>query len=189
MALQKEELTETQIDIIYDPVLTLPKLRAEIIKRVRKLGNVGLIIVDYVNQIKRTSDSDDKFDWKDQIVVSTALKSIAGELGVPVFSPYQIDAAGEARFAKGILDSADAAFTLEAGPESIAFTCTKMRGDAKINFISKANWSTLTIGPENGIEIIVEEDSPNKKTSFKKKSSKQDEDRPVMDHIYDDPPF
>lgn len=188
-AIQKEELKEVQIDIVYDPSLTLPKLRAEIIKRVRKLGNVGLIIVDYVNQIKRTSGSDDKFDWKDQIVVSTALKNIAGELQVPVFSPYQIDASGEARFAKGILDSADAAFTLEAGPNSIQFTCTKIRGDAKINFCSKTDWNTLTIGPENGEEIIVESDAPKKKSSFKKELIDDPDSKPIMDSIYDDPPF
>jgi KaiC/GvpD/RAD55 family RecA-like ATPase len=188
-ALQKEELKDVQIDIIYDPVLTLPKLRAEIIKRVRKLKNVGLIIVDYVNQIKRTTESEDKFDWKDQIVVSTTLKSIAGELGIPVFSPYQIDASGEARFAKGILDSADAAFTLEAGPSSIAFTCTKMRGDAKINFTSKAEWNCLRIGPDNGEEIIIDGESSSKKTSFKKKSKEEEDTKPIMDRIYDDPPF
>jgi hypothetical protein len=190
-ALQKENLNSVQIDIVYDPVLTLPKLKAEIIKRTRKLGNVGLIIVDYVNQIKRTTASEDRFDWKDQIVVSTALKTIAGELQIPVFSPYQIDASGEARFAKGILDSADAAFILEAGPDSVQFTCTKMRGDAKVNFTSKTDWNTLTIGPENGMEVIVEsaEETP-KKSSFKKKAPREDEDtKPIMDGIYDDPPF
>lgn len=191
-ALQKESLHSVQIDIIYDPVLTLPKLKAEIIKRTRKLGNVGLIIVDYVNQIKKTAGSEDRFDWKDQIVVSTALKTIAGELQIPVFSPYQIDASGEARFAKGILDSADAAFILEAGPDSIQFTCTKMRGDAKIHFTSKTDWSSLRIGPDNGIEVVVESEDAPKKSSFKKKKSipKEDEDtKPIMDGIYDDPPF
>ena len=187
-AIQKEALNPVQIDIIYDPVLTLPKLKAEIIKRIRKLGNVGLVIVDYVNQIKRTNSSEDKFDWKDQIVVSTALKTMAGELSVPFFSPYQIDASGEARFAKGILDSADAAFTLEAGPDSIQFTCTKIRGDAKINFTSKAYWDTLRIGPENGIEIVVEGDTPKKKSSFKRDLlPDSDDSKPIMDSIYDDP--
>lgn len=183
-AIQKEELNPVQIDIIYDPVLTLPKLKAEIIKRIRKLGNVGLVIVDYVNQIKRTNSSEDKFDWKDQIVVSTALKTMAGELNVPFFSPYQIDASGEARFAKGILDSADAAFTLEASADSIQFTCTKIRGDAKINFTSKAYWDTLRIGPENGTEIIVENDKPARKGFKPEKDTK-----PIMDGIYDDPPW
>lgn len=190
-AIQKENLNPVQIDIIYDPSLTLPKLKAEIIKRVRKLGNVGLIIVDYVNQIKKTASTTDKFDWKDQIDVSTALKELAGTLQIPVFSPYQIDASGEARFAKGILDSADAAFTLEAKEDYIQFTCTKIRGDAKTNFASKAYWDTLTIGPDNAEipENESEEESeddgqPKKRKGFKKKT-----DKDVMGNIYDDPPF
>jgi KaiC/GvpD/RAD55 family RecA-like ATPase len=182
-ALQKEELSDVQIDIIYEPSLSLPKLKAEIIKRVRKLGNVGLIIVDYVNQVRKTAEATDKFDWKDQIEVSAALKNIAGELRIPVFSPYQSDSLGEARFAKGILDSADAAFVLTAGTDSIFFECTKLRGDAMVNFTSKANWSNLTIGPENGIEIEVEDKSHSKGKSF---SKKQPEDKPLMDAIYDD---
>ena len=186
--LQKEKLNPVQIDIIYDPHLTLPKLKAEIIKRVRKLGNVGLIIVDYVNQVKRTSNSDDRFDWKDQIYVSATFKELAGDLQIPFFSPYQIDASGEARFAKGILDSADAAFILEAGPESIAFTCTKMRGDAKINFISKAEWNTLSIGPENGSEIKLDDEEEQSTSSFGKKKKKKDSPSNV-EGIYDDPPF
>lgn len=188
-AIQKEPLKPVQIDIIYDPVLTLPKLKAEIIKRIRKLGNVGLVIVDYVNQIKRTNSSEDKFDWKDQIVVSTALKTMAGELNVPFFSPYQIDASGEARFAKGILDSADAAFTLEAGPDSIQFTCTKIRGDAKINFTSKAYWETLRIGPENGQEVVIEGEAPARKSFGKKKKDDDEDSKPIMDGIYDDLPW
>jgi KaiC/GvpD/RAD55 family RecA-like ATPase len=187
-ALQKESLKDVQIDIVYDPSLTLPKLKAEITKRVRRLGNVGLVIVDYVNQIKRSGDSDDKFEWKDQIHVSASLKELAGVLQVPFFSPYQIDAQGEARFAKGILDSADAAFILEPGPESIQFTCTKMRGDAKINFTSKVDWNSLRIGPENGVEIVLDEDKPKKKKSSFKTGIDED-DRPIMDRIYDDPPF
>jgi len=186
-AIQKEGLNPVQIDIIYDPSLTLPKLKAEIIKRVRKLGNVGLIIIDYVNQIKKTSGTTDKFDWKDQIDVSTALKEIAGVLQIPVFSPYQIDASGEARFAKGILDSADAAFILNAGEGSISFTCTKMRGDARIDFISKVDWNSLTIGPENG--EVVEEKDPEEEKPKKRKGFKQEPDKAIMDEIWDSPPF
>jgi len=180
-AIQKEPLKPVQIDIIYDPSLTLPKLKAEIIKRVRKLGNVGLIIVDYVNQIKKTSSTTDKFDWKDQIDVSTALKEIAGVLQIPVFSPYQIDSTGEARFAKGILDSADAAFTLEATDNAIAFKCTKIRGDAKINFASKVDWETLSIGPDNA-EIVEEDTSEDEKP--KKKGFKSNKE--ALNKIYDE---
>lgn len=186
-ALVKEQLKPVQIDIIYDPELTLPKLKAEVVKRVRKLGNVGLIIVDYINQVKRTNgvNSDNNFDWKEQIAISKALKSLAQDLEIPVFSPYQIDASGEARFAKGILDSADAAFILEAGPNSIQFTCTKMRGDAMIDFNSKVEWNSLRIGPENGAEIIIQDESPNKKKSSFKKQQEEPDTKPIMDGIYD----
>lgn len=188
-ALQKEKLKEAQIDIIYDPSLTLPKLKAEVLKRVRKLGNVGLVIVDYVNQIKKTSDTSDKFDWKDQIDISTALKELAGVLQIPFFSPYQIDNSGEARFAKGILDSADAAFILEAGPESIQFTCTKMRGDAKIDFTSAANWEHLTIGPANGVPVPTDETNKPRKGFGKKEETETDDkdSKPIMDRITDIP--
>lgn len=179
-SLIKEQLKPCQIDIIYDPSLTLPKLKAEIVKRVRKLGNVGMIIVDYINQIKRSgsSGSDDLYDWKEQIAVSKSLKSIAQEVCIPVFSPYQIDASGEARFAKGILDSADAAFTLKAGKNSIEFECTKMRGDAMINFTSEVEWNSLRIGPANGEPIISENGS--------KKSTKSNKSFTDMAGIYDD---
>lgn len=181
-AIQKESLKDTQIDIIYEPNLTMPKLKAEAIKRVKKLGNVGLIIVDYVNQVKKSTDSNDKFDWKDQIVVSAGMKSLAGELEVPVFSPYQTDATGEARFAKGILDSADAAFALTPGPDYIHFECTKLRGDKEVSFTSKTDWSTLSIGPDNGTVVEVEENTKGKSFSRKKKEV----DKPIMDGIYDD---
>ena len=75
--------------------------------------NVGVIIVDYINQVKRSSlpsrTGGQQYDWTEQIEVSKALKSMAQEYDCTVMiSPYQTDASGEARFAKGILDAADA---------------------------------------------------------------------------------
>ena len=77
--------------------------------------DVGVIIVDYINQVKRSimPSRSGQYDWTEQIEVSKALKSMAQEFAPPVFSPYQTDASGEARFAKGILDAADAAYSLE----------------------------------------------------------------------------
>lgn len=176
----KEQLRPVQLDIVYDASLTLPKLRAEAVKKCKQLDNVGLIIVDYINQVKRFgSGVEDLYDWKEQINVSKALKSLAQELNVPVVSPYQIDKDGEARFSKGILDSADAAFVLTPGPNSISFKTTKIRGDGDIHFTSKVNWSTVTIGPENGEEIQVE-DKRKKRTSFS-----PDDQSKVMEGIYD----
>lgn len=168
--LTKEKLQDTQIDIIYDPVLTLTKIRAEAIKKSKKLNNLGLIVVDYINQVK-SGTTDDIYDWKEQIRVSKGMKALAQELEVPVISPYQIDASGEARFSKGILDSADAAFILKPGPESITFDCTKMRGDAEQGFTSLARWDTLTIGPQNGTPVVDEGKKKKKEPEIEYSSS------------------
>ena len=61
--------------------------------------------------------------------MSKALKSMAQEYECTVVTPYQTDASGEARFAKGILDAADAAYALETYDQedaAITFNCTKM---------------------------------------------------------------
>ena len=80
------------------------------------------------------------------------MKSIAQEYNIPVFAPYQTDNSGEARFAKGILDAADAAFTMETwSPEDecITFNCTKMRSAKMEGFTSTMDWETLKIGPQS----------------------------------------
>ncbi len=139
------------IDVIYDPSLTLPRIKAELDKKV-KVGNVGMIIVDYINQVKRSAipSRSGQYDWAEQIEVSKSLKSMAQEYETTVFSPYQTDASGEARFAKGILDAADAAYTINAWSqedECLTLDCVKMRSAAEKSFTSTMNWETLKIGP------------------------------------------
>ena len=71
-----------------------------------------------------------------------------------VFSPYQTDATGEARFAKGILDAADAAFTLETWDQEddcITFNCTEMSSASKKSFTSTMDWETLKIRTETAL--------------------------------------
>ena len=139
------------IDVIYDPSLTLAKIKAECDKKI-KTGNVGVIIVDYINQVKRSAvpSRSGQYDWTEQIEVSKALKSMAQEYKTTVFSPYQSDATGEARFAKGILDAADAAYTINAwkqDDECITLECQKMRAASMKSFTSSMDWETLKIGP------------------------------------------
>ena len=128
----KRKLTrDRQLDVVYDPQLSLSRIRTELESRVSQT-NVGVIIVDYLNQVRRHNapSRTGQYDWTEQIEVSKTLKSIAQEYEVPVFSPYQTDNTGEARFAKGILDAADAAFTIETWEQDdncITFNCTKMR--------------------------------------------------------------
>ncbi len=146
---------DRQIDVVYDPALTIPKIRTELDKKIAR-GNVGVIIVDYINQVKRSAmpSRGGQYDWTEQIEVSKALKSMAQEYETTIFSPYQTDATGEARFAKGILDAADAAYTIEAWDqedECISLNCVKMRAASMKSFTSTMNWETLKIGPETAL--------------------------------------
>ena len=144
---------DRQLDVVYDPVLTLPKIRQELEAKLSQ-SDYGVIIVDYLNQVKRSNapSKGGQYDWTEQIEVSKTLKSMAQEYNVPVFSPYQTDNTGEARFAKGILDAADAAYTIETwSPEDecITFNCTKMRSAKMEGFTSVMDWETLKIGPQS----------------------------------------
>ena len=152
--LTKRRLTpDRQLDVVYDPVLSLSTIRKELESKLSQT-DVGVIIVDYLNQVKRSNApaKGGQYDWTEQIEVSKTLKSMAQEYEVPIFSPYQTDASGEARFAKGILDAADAAYTIETwAPEDecITFNCTKMRSAKMEGFTSVMDWETLKIGPQS----------------------------------------
>jgi len=159
-----ELLPTQQLDVIYEPSLTLAKIRAELDKKVRPL-NVGVIIVDYINQVKRSSLPGRQYDWTEQIEVSKALKSMAQEYECTVITPYQTDATGEARFAKGILDAADAAYALETWDHDdgcMTFNCVKMRRASMRSFTSTVDWETLKIGPETALTPQEKEDSTHK---------------------------
>jgi replicative DNA helicase len=162
-----ELLPTQQLDVVYEPSLTLSKIRAELDKKVKPL-NVGVIIVDYINQVKRSSlpaRAGGQYDWTEQIEVSKALKSMAQEYDCTVFSPYQTDASGEARFAKGILDAADAAYTLETWDHEdacITLNCVKMRSASMKSFTSEVDWDSLKIGPESALTPQEREDSSHK---------------------------
>lgn len=144
---------DRQIDVVYDPVLSLSRIRQELETKASQT-DYGVIVVDYLNQVKRSNapSRGGQYDWTEQIEVSKTLKSIAQEYEIPVFAPYQTDSTGEARFAKGILDAADAAFTLETWSpedEAITFNCTKMRSAKMEGFTSVMDWETLKIGPQS----------------------------------------
>ena len=132
-----------------------------------KALNVGVILVDYINQVKRSAipSRSGQYDWTEQIEVSKALKSMAQEYECTVVSPYQTDASGEARFAKGILDAADAAYALETYDQEDAcmtFNCVKMRSAAMRSFTSQMNWETMKIGPESAMTPQEKEGSTHK---------------------------
>lgn len=153
-AISRLPLVNAYVDIVYDPGLTLGRISAETEKRARE-GTLGVVIVDYLNQVKRTAgySRDSQYDWKEQIEISKAMKHLAQVYEVPVVSPYQIDATGEARFAKGILDAADASFILDAHEHDdncITFKSTKMRAARDdLEFTTRVDWNTLRIGPDS----------------------------------------
>ena len=156
-----------QLDVIYDPSLTVSKVRAELDRRAKSEMDIGVIVVDYLNQLRRSNmpARGGIYDWTEQIEVSKALKVMAQEYEVPIVSPYQIDASGEARFAKGILDAADAAYTLDGHAQEdqcITFTCVKQRNAALISFTSAMDWETLKVGPESALTPKEKEDAEHK---------------------------
>ena len=153
---------ERQLDVIYDPALTLSKIQSELDKKVNQL-DVRVVIVDYLNQVKRHNapSRSGQYDWTEQIEVSKKMKLYAQEYETLFFAPYQTDASGEARFAKGILDAADAAFSLETWEQSdncMTFNCTKMRSNRMQSFTSEVDWETLKIGPGSALNPKERED-------------------------------
>ena len=161
-------IPDKQLDIVYNPNMSLGHIRAELDKKVEQL-KPAVIIVDYVNQVSRYDHkSMGQYDWTEQIEVSKALKTIAQDYQIPVVTPYQIDASGEARFSKGLLDSADAAFIiekLEKSKNAMGFKCVKMRdNDDEFTFCSKMDWKCVKIGPES-VEIVEEEEEPVENTN------------------------
>ena len=90
---------------------------------------------------------------------------MAQEYETPIVAPYQIDATGEARFAKGILDAADATYSIETyGHDDgvISFNCQKMRNASMESFTSTINWDSLKIGPESALTPQEQEDAAGK---------------------------
>jgi replicative DNA helicase len=154
---------DNQMIIVDDRDLTLGAIDLHIGKTKAKFGDkLGVVVVDYVNQIVLEGNS--QYDWQPQIEVSKKLKNLARKYEVVIVSPYQIDANGEARFAKGILDAADIALVMEAhekDAQAISFETTKIRGGKEMAFTCPIDWDTLRISPQSI-------DRPSKKEPIKK---------------------
>lgn len=162
---------DNQMIIVDDRDLTLSSIDLHIGKAKAKFGDkLKLVVVDYLNQI--VLEGNDQYDWKPQIEVSKKLKNLARKYEIVMVSPYQIDKDGEARFAKGILDAADIALTMEAHDKetnAISFETTKIRGGKEMAFTSPIDWDTLRISAQSI-------DKPAAKESIKKAGKKQQPD-------------
>jgi len=169
-----ELLPEQQLDVVYDPNLTIGKIQADLDKKMKRNMNVGIIIIDYLNKVKLniTPSKRGAFDWMEQIEISSALKNIAKTYECPVFAPFQTTEGGAISFAKGILIDADAGYILKAYEKSdrcITFENIKMRDGPDISFTSVMNWSSLKMGPESAL-------TPEDKEAEAKKTGESIED-------------
>ena len=149
--------SEAQLDVFYDPGLTLAKVISVVRQKKVEYPDLGLVVVDYLNQVRRHNvpSRTGQYDWMEQIEISKGLKTLAQDQQVLVLSAYQTNPKGEARFSRGILDAVDAAFTLEHwGKEEncIKFKCDKMRNGEMKSFVSEIDWETLKIGPHSAMD-------------------------------------
>lgn len=152
-------LKENRLFMIDDESLTLNRIDHYNSMFASKYPNYNMSVVDYINIIKH----EDQKDWKTQITIADNLKSQARKHDLTVISPYQIDASGEARFAKGILDSADRSFNFFPPPENedrslnnkVTIHTTKMRNGKHMSFDVLMDWACVKINP-NASAIINE---------------------------------
>jgi replicative DNA helicase len=138
---------DNQMVIIDDQRLTIPNIDLHLQNFKAQFGDkLKLVVVDYVNQIV----ADDMYNWQTQLTLSKELKNLARKHNVCIVAPYQIDATGEARYSKGILDAADRAFILKPQEHEtgvFSFETTKMRNGTPMNFSSTISWNSLKISP------------------------------------------
>lgn len=172
---EKRLKSDNQMIIIDDRALSLTSLDLHLGKLKAKFGDKFTVaVVDYLNQIVVEGAS--QFDWQPQIIISKKLKELARKYDIVMVSPYQIDATGEARFAKGILDAADIALVMEAHEKekgALTFSTTKIRGGRELTFTSPINWDSLRISPH---DIEAPEKKETIKRSGKKKAAEKQDD-------------
>jgi replicative DNA helicase len=140
--------------IIDDVNLTIPKLD-HYLNTLTKKHDVRATVVDYLNIIQ----IEDRMDWKSQIKLADSLKLAARKYDQMMMTPYQIDATGEARFAKGVLDSADRSFRftpadLNEDPNVLPFEIAKIRNGKAFKFDVHIDWDTLSVLPEKSDHIV-----------------------------------
>lgn len=155
----KPKLKDNRFFIIDDPSLTVSKVDNYCNKFTNTYPNFNLAAVDYLNIIKTNRLK----NWETQIESAEGLKLISRRRDLTMLSPYQIDATGEARFAKGILDSADRGFNFFPPPEDgerslvgdLTIHTTKIRNGRSMSFDVTMDWECVRI-VTNSAKIINE---------------------------------
>ena len=170
---------DNQIIIVDDRSLSLTSIDLQLQKAKAQFGDsLGLVVVDYVNQID-TGLGKDIYDWQSQIYASKKLKEFARKYDIALVTPYQIDDSGQTRFAKGLLDSPDSAFLINAHSKednAITFTSTKVRSGPDIEFTSTMDWDTLKLGPQPTPKPSAMGKETDAKKVGKKSPKKEDSD-------------
>jgi replicative DNA helicase len=159
LKIEKPELKDNRLFLIDDESLTLNRIDHYCNMFSSKYPSYNMSVVDYINIVKH----EDQKDWKTQIMIADSLKSLSRKYDLTMISPYQIDATGEARFAKGILDSADRSFNFFPAAETdgrelenkISIHTTKMRNGKHMSFDVLMDWACVKINP-NASTVINE---------------------------------
>lgn len=141
-------MKENRFFIIDKEDLSLSRIDHYCTSIANKYPKFTMSVIDYINII----NIPDQKEWKSQIILADSLKSISRKHNLTILSPYQIDASGEARFAKGILDSADRSFIftpadVDKDPNILKMFTTKIRNGKAMNFEVPMNWSCVKIDP------------------------------------------
>jgi hypothetical protein len=149
LRLQAVPFKNKRFHIVDDVNLSLAKID-HYLNMMTKKHDVKMCVIDYLNIVK----VEDRMDWKSQIGIADQLKTLSRKYGVMMVSPYQIDATGEARFAKGVLDSADRSFRftpadLDENPNILPFEITKIRNGKSMKFDVHMDWECLRVVPES----------------------------------------
>ncbi|QKN84717.1 putative replicative DNA helicase [Vibrio phage River4] len=120
-------------------------------------------IVDYINET-RLDTQGDPYDWVYQLELSRGFKSLARKHDCAIFSPYQLNENGQARFSKAILVPVDIAVRLDADHEAgiIQLTTDKVRSMPNCQFNIGMDWTSLKADPR---EVTLEEAEQNKAES------------------------
>mgnify|MGYP002638718295 CR=1 FL=1 len=117
--------------------------------------NYSMSVVDYLNIV----EIPDRINWQSQIIIADNLKVSARKYNQTVMSPYQIAEDGEARFAKGILDSADKSIIFmpqdqqeqeNQSPDTISLLkmyTSKIRNGRPLTFDIGIHWPTVRVYP------------------------------------------
>tara|TARA_Y100000034_G_scaffold136800_1_gene215901 strand:+ start:24593 stop:26014 length:1422 start_codon:yes stop_codon:yes gene_type:complete len=142
-------LRENRLFIIDDESLTPNRIDHYCNMFSNKYKNFSMAVVDYLNII----NVEESKDWKSQIILAEALKKGSRKYNITTISPYQIDSTLEARYAKGILDSADRAFAFEPSdpdgkePDLIKVFTAKIRNGKNMTFNIGMNWECVKVDP------------------------------------------